>query len=155
MRTLPGALGAPAVVVVAHTHRAAQQVSCRHVFERQCEALQRSPCRDVWLSGTVRGEALPWCAQGLRQALTARARVTCRYARSMRVPKHGFYLRVYPSSETARNLFTFYWATPRPAVSVTIVTAHSRKPRARTLSDRDGNNIFQAISKHSFLSPRI
>ena len=63
MRTLPGALGAPAVVV---THRAAQQVSCRHVFERQCEALQRSPCRDVWLSGTVRGEALPWCAQELR-----------------------------------------------------------------------------------------
>ena len=112
-------------------------------------------CRDIWLSGTVRGEALPWCAQGLRQALTARARTTCRYARSMRVPEHGFYLRVYPSSETARNLFTFYWAILRPAVSVTIVTAHWRKPRARTLSDRDWSNIFQAISKHGFLPPRI
>ena len=64
LRSLPGALGAPAVVVM---HRAAQQSSSRHVFENQCESFRRSPCME--LSAT---DGLPRREHELR-ALTSRA----------------------------------------------------------------------------------
>ena len=63
LRSLPGALGAPAVVV---TYRAAQQSSSRRMFKNQCESFRRSPCME--LSAT---DGLPRREHELR-ALTSR-----------------------------------------------------------------------------------
>ena len=140
MRTLPGALGAPAVVV-AHTQGSTASQLPARVREtmRSVAAFTLQRCLAQW-NRAWESTAMV-CTRTTSSSNRTRAnhvQVCEKHART----EARFYLRVYPSSETARNLFTFYWASLRPAVSVTIVTAHSRKPRARTLSDRDDSNLF-------------
>ena len=72
LRSLPGALGAPAVVVVAHTQSSTASQLPARVREtmRSVAAFTLQRCLAQWNRAW---EALPWCAHGQRQALTSRA----------------------------------------------------------------------------------